>query len=125
MRRNEPSVGGSVEALALPEALGQRLTGERAALAVFLPRRTGDVSADDALHENRFCPAWRESRLSVRPGMTGLWQLERTREPGEDFQEWIRYDIEYVKRAGLWLDLAILARTAKIFIFGRRQRAAE
>ena len=41
----------------------------------------------------------------MRPGITGLWQLERTREPGADFQEWIRYDIEYVRRAGLWLDL--------------------
>ena len=30
-------------------------------------------------HENQFCPAWREARLSVRPGITGLWQVKRTR----------------------------------------------
>ncbi len=50
--------------------------------------------------ENQYCPAWREIRLSVRPGITGLWQLKRTRALGEDFQEWIKYDVEYVRRAG-------------------------
>jgi lipopolysaccharide/colanic/teichoic acid biosynthesis glycosyltransferase len=62
--------------------------------------------------ENQICPAWRELRLSVRPGVTGLWQLERTRKPGQDFQEWIRYDLEYLERASFWFDLQLLARTA-------------
>jgi len=61
--------------------------------------------------ENQFCPPWREARLSVRPGITGLWQIKRTRKEGEDFQEWIRYDIEYVERASLRLDLWIIWRT--------------
>ncbi|MFM1823944.1 MAG: hypothetical protein RI967_2210 [Planctomycetota bacterium] len=61
--------------------------------------------------ENQFCPAWREARLSVRPGITGLWQVMRTREPGKDFQEWIRWDMEYVRRMGPGLDLWICART--------------
>jgi lipopolysaccharide/colanic/teichoic acid biosynthesis glycosyltransferase len=61
--------------------------------------------------ENQFCPAWREARLSVRPGITGLWQVCRTRSHGADFQEWIRYDIEYVERRSLRLDLEILFRT--------------
>lgn len=65
--------------------------------------------------ENQFCPAWREARLSVRPGITGLWQVERTRAPGRDFQEWIKYDIEYVNRASLALDFRICVKTvAKI-----------
>jgi len=62
--------------------------------------------------ENQFCPAWRDLRLSVRPGLTGLWQLRRTRAAGEDFQEWIRFDIEYVRRMSIAFDIAILARTA-------------
>ena len=62
--------------------------------------------------ENQFCPAWRELRLSVRPGITGLWQVERTRNPGEDFQEWIKYDIEYVRTASFSKDLAIIIKTA-------------
>ena len=61
--------------------------------------------------ENQFCPAWRELRLSVRPGITGLWQVERTRAPGLDFQEWIRFDIEYVRRASFWLDIKICFKT--------------
>lgn len=73
-------------------------------------------SPDD---ENQYCPSWREARLSVRPGITGLWQLNRTRRPGEDFQEWIKYDLEYVRRASLWLDLIILVKTARLLILGR------
>lgn len=70
--------------------------------------------------ENRYCPAWRELRLSVRPGITGLWQLKRTRAPGRDFQEWIRYDVEYVRKAGFWFDLTIIAKTAWILVRGKR-----
>jgi lipopolysaccharide/colanic/teichoic acid biosynthesis glycosyltransferase len=62
-------------------------------------------------NENQFCPAWREARLSVRPGITGLWQIKRTRQPGTDFQEWIRYDIEYVENASWSLDLLIIWKT--------------
>ena len=61
--------------------------------------------------ENQLCPAWRMARLSVRPGLTGLWQVERSREPGLDFQEWIRYDIQYVERQRLWLDFKIVVKT--------------
>lgn len=61
--------------------------------------------------ENQFCPAWREARLSIRPGITGLWQVERTRQPGLDFQEWIKYDIEYVNRASILLDFKIIFKT--------------
>ena len=70
--------------------------------------------------ENQFCPAWRELRLSVRPGITGLWQLKRTRAPGQDFQEWIRYDIEYVTHASFLFDLSICFRTAWTILRGRR-----
>jgi lipopolysaccharide/colanic/teichoic acid biosynthesis glycosyltransferase len=61
--------------------------------------------------ENQFCPAWREARLSVRPGITGLWQTRRTRNHGSDFQEWIKYDIEYVETMSLWRDLKIMYKT--------------
>lgn len=61
--------------------------------------------------ENQYCPAWREARLSVLPGITGLWQIKRTRDHETDFQEWIRYDLEYVEKGGLGLDLWILWRT--------------
>lgn len=66
--------------------------------------------------ENQCCPPWREARLSVRPGITGLWQVMRTREEGLDFQEWIRYDIEYVERAGWLLDIVIIFKTILILL---------
>jgi lipopolysaccharide/colanic/teichoic acid biosynthesis glycosyltransferase len=69
--------------------------------------------------ENQFCPPWREARLSVRPGITGLWQVKRTRQADSDFQEWIKYDLEYVAGASLLLDINILFQTALMFI--RRQ----
>ncbi len=70
--------------------------------------------------ENQYCPAWRDLRLSVRPGITGLWQLKRTRARGEDFQEWIRYDLEYVRRASFWFDLILCVQTAWVLLTGRR-----
>jgi lipopolysaccharide/colanic/teichoic acid biosynthesis glycosyltransferase len=63
--------------------------------------------------ENQYCPAWREARLSVRPGVTGLWQVRRTREPETDFQEWIRFDLEYVQHESWRLDLWIILQTVK------------
>jgi lipopolysaccharide/colanic/teichoic acid biosynthesis glycosyltransferase len=62
--------------------------------------------------ENRICPGWREARLAVRAGITGLWQISRSRQRGEsDFQEWIYYDIEYVRHQSLWLDVRIILWT--------------
>jgi len=68
--------------------------------------------------ENQYCPAWREARLSVRPGVTGLWQVRRTREPETDFQEWIRYDLEYVRRQSYRLDLWIIVQTVLRLVKG-------
>lgn len=68
--------------------------------------------------ENQYCPAWREARLSVRPGVTGLWQIKRTRAAGTDFQEWIKYDIEYVERSSIWLDVYIIWKTVIVLLRG-------
>jgi lipopolysaccharide/colanic/teichoic acid biosynthesis glycosyltransferase len=66
--------------------------------------------------ENQYCPAWREARLSIRPGVTGLWQVSRTREPQTDFQEWIRYDLEYVQHQSFVGDLRIIFETVRHII---------
>ncbi|MFA5422294.1 MAG: sugar transferase [Phycisphaerae bacterium] len=57
--------------------------------------------------ENTQCPRWRDARLSVRPGITGLWQVRRTRAWGRDFQEWIKYDVKYVTKLSFKMDLLI------------------
>lgn len=51
-----------------------------------------------------------EDYLSVRPGLTGLWQISGRSRTG--FDERVRLDATYVRRWSLWLDLAILIRTA-------------
>lgn len=61
--------------------------------------------------ENTLCPWWRDARLSVRPGVTGMWQVMRTREAGKDFNEWIQYDVEYVEKLSLKMDLWIIYKT--------------
>ncbi|MFN2114081.1 MAG: sugar transferase [Anaerolineae bacterium] len=57
--------------------------------------------------------AWYEARhigrQAVRPGITGLWQVDGR--GTADFEDMIRLDLEYVERRSLLLDLSILART--------------
>jgi exopolysaccharide biosynthesis polyprenyl glycosylphosphotransferase len=54
-------------------------------------------------------PAHRR-RLSVKPGLTCLWQVSG-RNDVKDFKEWVRLDLEYIDNWSLWLDLKILLRT--------------
>jgi len=62
--------------------------------------------------ENQVCVPWRRARLSVRPGITGLWQMCRAEDRSEgDFHEWIFYDIAYVRHLSFWMDLKILFAT--------------
>lgn len=63
--------------------------------------------------ENSLSPGWHDARLSVRPGITGLWQVRRTRQANQDFQEWIHYDNEYVKNLSLKPDLLICLQTIR------------
>jgi len=56
-------------------------------------------------------PAFRDHRrYRVLPGLTGLWQVSG-RSSIQDFDEWVRLDLEYIDRWSFWLDLRILAKT--------------
>ena len=61
--------------------------------------------------ENQVCVPWREARLSVRPGVTGLWQICRQDRQAGDFHQWIEYDLLYVRHISFMLDLKILLAT--------------
>jgi lipopolysaccharide/colanic/teichoic acid biosynthesis glycosyltransferase len=54
-------------------------------------------------------PSWYLERFSVKPGLTGLWQVSGRNE--RTYEEMVRLDIEYVERRSPLLDLSILART--------------
>jgi lipopolysaccharide/colanic/teichoic acid biosynthesis glycosyltransferase len=61
--------------------------------------------------ENQTCVPWRDARLSVRPGITGLWQVCRHEREAGDFHQWIYYDMQYVRHMSFWLDVKILFAT--------------
>ena len=61
--------------------------------------------------ENQVCVPWRRGRLSVRPGITGLWQVCRRDRASGDFHQWIYFDLLYVQHMSLWLDLKIVVAT--------------
>jgi exopolysaccharide biosynthesis polyprenyl glycosylphosphotransferase len=52
---------------------------------------------------------WHRRRLSMKPGITGLWQVSARREA--EFDRWVEIDLEYIDRWSLWLDLKIMARS--------------
>ena len=60
--------------------------------------------------------AWQMQRLSVRPGLTCLWQVSGRSRVG--FDEWMRMDLAYIDRRSLRLDLSILLRTVPAVLSG-------
>jgi len=65
----------------------------------------------------RFDDVAHRRRLSVKPGLTCLWQVSG-RNHVADFGEWVRLDLEYIDNWSLWLDLAILCRTVPVVVMG-------
>jgi len=62
------------------------------------------------MEEMQYAPQWRDIRLSVRPGLTGLWQLQGRN--SEMFGDWVRYDCEYVlSQDSVLKDLRIILET--------------
>jgi exopolysaccharide biosynthesis polyprenyl glycosylphosphotransferase len=56
-------------------------------------------------------------RLSVKPGLTCLWQISG-RNQVRDFQDWVKLDLDYIDRWSLALDFKILLRTIPAVILG-------
>jgi len=63
---------------------------------------------------------WHRRRLSVRPGITCLWQIKgRSSIP---FEKWMELDMEYIDHWSLWLDFKILAKTIPAVLIGSGAR---
>ena len=60
---------------------------------------------------------WHHRRLAVKPGITGLWQVQARQ--GEDFDQRVELDLEYIERWSMRLDLEILVRTIPAMFKGR------
>jgi lipopolysaccharide/colanic/teichoic acid biosynthesis glycosyltransferase len=65
--------------------------------------------------ENQICVPWRQARLSVRAGITGLWQVARDERRNGDFHQWIYYDLLYVQHLSWKVDAKILIATVLTF----------
>jgi lipopolysaccharide/colanic/teichoic acid biosynthesis glycosyltransferase len=78
----------------------------------------GDMSLvgprPQAPNEVRLYDARERQRLAVRPGLTGLWQIRAW--DSARFDDWIRYDLEYIGSRNIWLDLRILAETPPVIV---------
>ena len=61
------------------------------------------------MDESAACDRWQRRRLDVTPGLTCIWQVKgRSR---VTFAEWMRMDVNYIRRRTMWHDVKILAET--------------
>ncbi len=65
----------------------------------------------------RFNDLAHRRRLSVKPGLTCLWQISG-RNKIVEFKDWVRLDLEYIDNWSLWLDVKILLRTIPAVLTG-------
>lgn len=73
------------------------------------PLPVDDVKKFDDLAHRR--------RLSVKPGLTCLWQISG-RNNIRDFSDWVKLDLEYIDNWSLWLDFKILCLTIPAVLSG-------
>jgi lipopolysaccharide/colanic/teichoic acid biosynthesis glycosyltransferase len=102
--RNDPRVtpvGRVLRKLSLDE-LPQLLNVLRGQMSLVGPRMIAPDEADKY-------GAALDKRLSVKPGMTGLWQVHGRQEI--DYAQRIALDLQYIEQWSLWLDLVILLKT--------------
>jgi lipopolysaccharide/colanic/teichoic acid biosynthesis glycosyltransferase len=70
--------------------------------------------------ESLQCVPWQRRRLSVAPGMTCIWQV--TGRSRVSFDEWMRMDLQYVRRRSLLCDMSLLLSTAPSVVVSRGPR---
>ena len=68
-------------------------------------------------HEVERYERWQRRRLSMKPGLTCLWQIRGRSEV--DFEKWMKLDMEYIDNWSVGLDLKILAGTVAAVITAR------
>jgi lipopolysaccharide/colanic/teichoic acid biosynthesis glycosyltransferase len=60
---------------------------------------------------------FQKRKLAVKPGITCLWQVNG-RNQVNDFDQWVKLDLEYIQRWSLALDLKILLKTVGVVLGG-------
>lgn len=60
--------------------------------------------------------SWQRRRLSMKPGLTCIWQVSGRNKV--DFDQWMEMDLKYIDNFSLWKDVKILFRTVFVVITG-------
>ena len=60
---------------------------------------------------------WQRKRLSVKPGITCIWQISGRNDV--TFEQWVKMDIDYIERWSVWLDLKIFFKTIPAVLLRR------
>ncbi|MDP3285157.1 MAG: sugar transferase, partial [Desulfobacterales bacterium] len=60
---------------------------------------------------------WQRRRLSMKPGLTCIWQTSPNRND-ISFDDWMKLDLEYIDNWSLMLDFKLLLKTVKVVLFG-------
>lgn len=72
------------------------------------------------VEEANKCTQWQRRRLDVTPGLTCIWQVRgRSR---VTFADWVRMDVEYIRRRTLFHDISLLAQTIPAVLMRRGAR---
>ncbi len=69
------------------------------------------------IDESNSCNRWQRRRISVTPGLTCLWQVSGRSQVS--FDEWVRMDLQYVRRRSPRTDITLILKTIPAVIFRR------
>ncbi len=69
-------------------------------------------------HELVRYESWQRRKLSFKPGITCLWQVNGRNDICA-FDEWVKLDLQYIDNWSLWLDIKILLKTVPAVFLGK------
>jgi lipopolysaccharide/colanic/teichoic acid biosynthesis glycosyltransferase len=102
-------VGGFLRRWSIDE-LPQLLNVLRGQMSLIGPRM---ITEPELCHFGR----WRENVSTVKPGLTGLWQISGRSDLG--YEDRVRLDMHYIRNYSIWIDIEILLRTVPAVLHGR------
>lgn len=105
-----PYVGTFLRKISLDE-LPQFINVIRGEMSVVGPRPP--IPSEVELYE-----LWQRRRLSMKPGITCLWQIQPRRND-ISFEQWMDMDMNYIDHWSIWLDIVIILKTIPAIISGR------
>jgi exopolysaccharide biosynthesis polyprenyl glycosylphosphotransferase len=92
------------------DELPQAINVLRREMSLIGPRM---ISPEELVNYNH----WGLNLLTIRPGLTGLWQVSGRSDL--TYEERVRMDMHYIRNWSIWLDIQILIRTIPVVLLGK------